>query len=300
MTTQLRGTIIKTPDASPGLLMVNGRQKPFVIEGMWKSPVAPAVNMTVDAEFDSAGSIQSLAVVDPQQADGGKLNQISDAAQQHGRDAAVIARQGFGALVARTGKVTLAAAIIVWITWFFMPGAGFSISFLGVAQTKSFTLWDALSLDPKNNMEPGTFGFLNLVVIAAIVAPFAASFLRQKWARWLYAAPLACLVIAWIAIAYDFSEAVSGSGRVGAALTGIQLVPEYGTFLAALASLVVAARVFRRSATGDARRGAQGYIVGTVPSGNEICANPECKAPLELGAKFCAKCGTQRAPAASF
>jgi hypothetical protein len=43
MTTQLRGTIIKTPDSSPGLLVVEGQQKTFTLEGAWKSPVAPMV-----------------------------------------------------------------------------------------------------------------------------------------------------------------------------------------------------------------------------------------------------------------
>ena len=29
-----RGTIIKTPDATPGLVMVNGAQKSFTLEGV--------------------------------------------------------------------------------------------------------------------------------------------------------------------------------------------------------------------------------------------------------------------------
>ena len=129
MRTQLRGTIIKTPDSSPGLLVVDGQQKTFTLEGAWKSPVAPMVNMAVDIELDGAGFITRLTAVDPQQAAREKLEQIGGAAQQHGKEAAEIARQGVGALVARMGKVPLVATVIVWITWFFMPGAGFSISF---------------------------------------------------------------------------------------------------------------------------------------------------------------------------
>jgi hypothetical protein len=251
MTAQLRGTIIKTPENGPGLLVVNGQQKTFTLEGVWKSEVAPAVNMAVDIEFDGAGSIRGLTVVDAQRAAREKLEQIGGAAQEHGKQAAAIASKGIGALAARMGKVTLTAAVIVWIGWFFMPGAGLSVSFFGAGQTKSFTLWDALSLDPKNNLNPGTFGFLNLLVIAGIVAPFAASYMRQKGARYLHAAPLACLLIAWIAIAYDFSEAVGASG-IAAGISGLSLSPEYGTFIAGLASLVVAAGVFRRPASKSA------------------------------------------------
>lgn len=293
MTPQLRGTIIKTPDSTPGLLIVGGQQKTFTLERVWKSGVAPAVNMAVDIEFDGAGLITGLIAVDPQQAAREKLERIGDQAQKRGKEAAAIAQQGVGTLAARMGKVALASTVIVWISWFFMPGAGFSISFLGVGQTKSFTLWDALSLDPKNNMNPGTFGLLNLLVIAAILAPFAASFVRQKWARWLYAAPLAGLLVAWIAIESDFSEAVSGSGSIAAGLTGIKLVPEYGTFLAALASLVVAARVLRRPPTASV---AQPPTADVVSSIGGFCT--KCGKPLTLGGEFCTGCGARRAQAA--
>ena len=60
MTTQLKGTIIKTPDTSPGLLVADGQQKTFALEGAWKSQVAPAVNMAVDIELDGAGFITCL------------------------------------------------------------------------------------------------------------------------------------------------------------------------------------------------------------------------------------------------
>jgi len=296
MTTQHRGTIIKTPDSSPGLLVVEGQQKTFTLEGVWKSPIAPAVNMAVDIEFDGVGSITGLTVADSQQAAREKFGQIGGVAQQHGKEAAEIARQGVGPLVARMGKVTLVATVIVWITWFFMPGAGFSISFLGTGQTKSFTLWDALSLDPKNNMNPGPFGLLNLVVIAGILAPIAASFIRQRWARYLYAAPLACLLVAWIAIEYDFSEAVAGAG-IAARMTGIQLVPEYGTFLAALASVVVAVRVLRRKASASATSVAKPPTSGVPFSANGFCTN--CGQPRSPGASFCTECGSQHASAAA-
>ena len=93
MTPQQRGTIIKTPDSSPGLLIVDGQQKSFTLEGVWKSAVAPAVNMAVDIEFDGAGSITGLTVVDTQQVAREKLGQIGGVAQQHGKEAAEIARQ---------------------------------------------------------------------------------------------------------------------------------------------------------------------------------------------------------------
>ena len=46
---RLRGTIVKVPDPGPGLLVVNGQQKQFTLEGIWKSPVAPAVTASARA-----------------------------------------------------------------------------------------------------------------------------------------------------------------------------------------------------------------------------------------------------------
>jgi hypothetical protein len=293
MTLQQTGTIIKTPDNAPGLLIVAGQQKPFTLEGVWKSPVAPAVNMAVDVEFDAVGSVTGLTVVDPQQAASDKLNQIGGAAQQHGKEAAEMARQGAGALVARMGKVTLAAAVVIWLAWFFMPGLGFSVSFFGAGQTKSFTLWDALTLDPNNNMNPGSIGFLNLLVLAGIAAPFVASFLRNRQARFLYAAPLACLLIAWITIEYEFSQVLAASG-ITANIAGIKLLPDYGTVVAGVASLVVAARVLRGSATQNVRSSvASAPVGGVVIPASGFCR--KCGKPLSATGEFCIGCGARRA-----
>jgi len=244
---KVRASILRMPGDGPGLLFVDGRQWPFTVDNVWKSPVAPSVNMLVDVDFDGQGNITAIAAVDPQEVAREKLGQIGGAAQQHGKEAAAIARQGAGSPVARMGKVTLAAAVILWLAWFFMPGLGFSVSLLGAGQTKSYTLWDALTLDPNNDMNPGSVGFLNLIVIAGIAAPFVASFLRHRQARFLYAAPLACLLIAWFTIEYEFNQVLAASGI--AANMGIKMLPDFGTFVAGAASLVVVARVLRGSAS---------------------------------------------------
>lgn len=38
---KVRGTIVKVPDTSPGLLFVNGQQKSFTLEGVWQSSSSP-------------------------------------------------------------------------------------------------------------------------------------------------------------------------------------------------------------------------------------------------------------------
>jgi hypothetical protein len=80
-----RGTIIKVPDATPGLLIVNGQQLAFTLEGRWRSPVAPAANMAVEVDLDDRGTVAGLSVVDAQQIAREKLEQFGGVAQQQGK-----------------------------------------------------------------------------------------------------------------------------------------------------------------------------------------------------------------------
>src|SRR5688572_14201097 len=117
-----RTTVIKIPDSTPGLLFINGQQKAFTLEGIWKSPIAPAANMAVDVDMDTSGTIVGITAVDSQQIAKEKLNQLSNVAQEQGKVAAEMAKQGVGALAARMGKIALGATVLIWVAWFFLPG----------------------------------------------------------------------------------------------------------------------------------------------------------------------------------
>lgn len=59
-----RGVVLRDTSAGSGLLMVEGRQLPFHLEGLWRSPVAPKPDMAVEAEFDGEGTLVGLRVVE--------------------------------------------------------------------------------------------------------------------------------------------------------------------------------------------------------------------------------------------
>jgi hypothetical protein len=158
----------------------------------------------------------------------------------------IIARKGFGAIVARMGLVTLIAAIFVWIAWFLLTGFTIAISFFGAAEANSSTIWNALALDPTSNMAAGSHGFLSFLVLVLIVLPFAAPFIRVPFAKYFYAAPLVALLLAWATVEYEFSHMLSlMKAQMGDIPAGmVTMSTSYGTYLALLASLVVAARIF--------------------------------------------------------
>jgi hypothetical protein len=242
---KVRGTIVKVPDASPGLLFFNGEQKSFTLEGVWKSPVAPAANMTVDVDLDGAGAITGLRVVDSQQLNKERLNQLSGVAQERGKEAAKLAQQGVGALAARTGKVALATLVVLWIVWFFVPG--YKID-LGLVGSHSFTFWEFLGFDlsdPSSLAGGGTnHGFFSLLGLLAIVAPLAAPFIPDPRAKYLNALPLAYVVIAIAAMKWNISRAAGGLGGDVSSAIGMT----FGTYVLILAAVVLAAQTFKHPA----------------------------------------------------
>jgi hypothetical protein len=204
-----RGTIIKVPDVTPGLLIVDGRQLPFSLEGRWRSPVAPAVNMSVDVELDSSGAVASVSVVDAQQVARERLEQFGGLAQQQGKAAAEMARQGVGALAARMGTAPLVAAAAIWVAWFFLPAV--NITFF--AESRSFTFWQILGLNLQNPFNlTGSHGLFGMVGLLAIAAPFAHPVVAHPRASWLNAAPLAFVVLAVARLFYNINRAAANVG----------------------------------------------------------------------------------------
>lgn len=194
-----RGTVIKVPDRAPGIVMVNGEQKFFALENVWKSPVAPATNMTVEVEFDATGAIVAIAVLDSEQLAKERMNQLSGVAQERSREAAEFAKKGVGELATRMGAVALGSAVLVWIAWFFFPAAGVDTG----GGKLSFTFWSLIGVnfkDLESVANGGSHGLFSILGLLAIAAPFAAPFLRAGWSKYLNAAPLAYIVIALVVV----------------------------------------------------------------------------------------------------
>jgi hypothetical protein len=206
---RVRSTIVKVPDASPGILFLNGQQRPFSLEGVWRSPVAPSANMTVDVDLDHAGAITAITVVDSHQFTKERMTQLGGVAQEHGKEAAKLAQKGIGALAARMGAVALGSAVLVWIAWFFLPAAH-----IDVGGQLSFSFWDLLGVNfnnPESLALGGSHGLFSFLGLIAIAAPFAAPFIGAAWSKYLNVAPLAYIVIALITI---FASEHSALGQV--------------------------------------------------------------------------------------
>lgn len=245
-----RGSIIKVPDSTPGLLYVNGQQKSFTMDGVWKSPVAPAPNMIVEVELDAAGGIIGLTAIDPQQLSKERMQHATAAAQEQGKQVAAMASKGIGAIASRMGNVTLGAAVVIWIAWFFLPAVSLNMFVIN----QSFTFWRILAIDLNNPLTMGdpnaSVGFLGIIGLVAIAAPFAAAYLKFPWAKYLYAAPLVFIALFGLKMWWDISSLMGQAQKEMGGL-GVDMSKTitsafsfgFGLYVLVIAAVVVAARV---------------------------------------------------------
>ncbi len=187
----------------------------------------------------------AVTVVDSQQPTPERLNQLGSAAQEHGKEAAKLARQGIGALVARMGKVAFGAAVLLWIAWFLLPAASLSGR---AVYPQSYTFWGLIGINFTDMllMQPaishGLFAILGLIASAA---PFAAPFIQTAWARYLNAAPLAYVLAAWIAIYINENSAFGVIAKEGG-VSPFSL--SWGIFVLTAAAIVLAAGALKKPA----------------------------------------------------
>ncbi|NMV38563.1 hypothetical protein [Ralstonia insidiosa] len=206
---QQRGRILRDTRTGPGLIIVNGRQYPFTLEGVWRSNEAPAVNMTVDALFDDTGELTALVAVPDTQL-----------AREKADDAVAVLKARGGQLAARVGTGTLVGTGLLAMAWFALntvsvqltPGMKMGMSLwklLGVLNASG----DAMAALSGNGGSSGMYGVLAIVALAG---PVASYFVRDAHAQLANCLPL--LFLLGIALAFYLSISNSLSQAQGAAM----------------------------------------------------------------------------------
>lgn len=205
-----RGKVLRDAHLGPGLLMVDGRQYPFVLEGLWKSDVPAKPGLAVDVAFDPEGNISAIVAV-PE----------SQLAREQAELALAAAKKGGAALAARMaatfGVRNLAAAGLLMVSWLFLTSASIRTP-LG---SWDFTFWQLLGyLNVGNSFEllmeggrhsPGT-GLYGLLAWLAIAGPFIHHVWNDRRAVLGGLLPLFFLLGAGIAIRSAFRSSFGPAG----------------------------------------------------------------------------------------
>ena len=242
-----RGKALRDPYSGPGLLMVEGQQYQFSLDGVWKSEVPPKPGQIVEVELDTEGKVKAVSVVPDSQL----TKEQAEAAMAVAREKGAILASG---LVARFGARTLIAAGLLVVGWFFLSAVSVQIPFLGKLE---FSFWQVLgflnstnvleAMDRRGSPSPGLYGFLACIAIAG---PFVHHFWKDKRAFLAGALPLLFMVVVVGLLIRSSIQSAFGGGATGQmAEMSNQLRDEamkavslgFGTYLSILASLYFAA-----------------------------------------------------------
>lgn len=184
-----RGKVLRDPHVGPGLLMVEGKQYPFLLEGLWRSEVPAKPGLVVNVDFDDQGNLNAITAVPQSQLD---------------QEQAELSRAGAPNRVLeiwtlRTGTLTrVAAAAVLVVSWFFLTAVSVHLPLLGKLD---FTLWQILGylnsgnslqfLGVSGNPDSGVFGFVAILVLAG---PFLHYFWKDPRAMLCGTLPLSFMV----------------------------------------------------------------------------------------------------------
>lgn len=63
MPVKARGKILREPTQHPGIVMIQGQQFRFQVEGVWRSETAPKAGLVVDVDLDNNLQVIGMSVV---------------------------------------------------------------------------------------------------------------------------------------------------------------------------------------------------------------------------------------------
>ncbi len=238
-----RGRVQRDTSVGDGVLAVEGIQYAFTLERMWRSEMPPRLGMLVEVTFDTQGAPESIVAVPDGQIAKEQAEQALASAKQHGTALA-------GTVKSRFAIPVLTAEVILLIGFFLLPNV--TIGFVN----RSLTGWDLIGLDV-NTLSTNAHGFLGLLALLCLFAPLAVPFLKQRWSRWLYVAPLGFTAVAPVTLYFQIENAGHAARESAGDLLGAAAAREMtnqvagmfhigiGVFVVAICALYLASRSFK-------------------------------------------------------
>jgi len=198
-----RGKVLRDVSTGPGLLMVEGQQYQFTLEGVWKSEVAPKPSQVVDVDFDQTGKITSITAVSDSQL----AKEQADKAKEKGKEI-------WGSIVAKVGLPNLVAGAVLFIGWFWLTTVSVNVPFGGKLE---FTFWQVLGylnasniLDVMERNGHGSAGIYGFFALVCLAAPFVQYFWKDKRAALGGILPLLFMILVAVMVNHSLSTAMGG------------------------------------------------------------------------------------------
>jgi hypothetical protein len=189
------------------LLIVEGQQHQFFLEGVWKSDVPPKPGLAVDVEFDGQGTLNGITAVPESQLAKEQAEIALAAAKKRGAALA-------SSMVAKFGMPQLMAAGVLIFSWLFLTTVSAQLPFLGELE---FTFWQVLGYLNSGNLpqalerhESPATGIYGLLAVAAIAGPFLHHFWKDKRAALGGLVPLIFVLVVGILVRSSIHNALGG------------------------------------------------------------------------------------------
>lgn len=232
MDRKTRGKILRDTSLGPGLIIVEGRQYPFDLEGTWKSDCVPKADMTVEVEFAPDGLVSAIYHVTESQLAKEQARQAAELAKEKGAELV-------GDMLARFGAPTLITMAALVAGWFFLNTLSVQIS---STERIGISFWKILAVvnSPSNLINAlgygqgdgaGMYGFLAII---ALVAPLAPYFWKDPRAHLGNLLPLAFMFYVGVTIYWGIHDSARQAQGAMSAFGGAQAAEMAAEMAAAL------------------------------------------------------------------
>lgn len=206
-----RGRVLRDPHQGPGLLMVEGRQYPFLMDKIWRSEVPATPGLVVDVDFDNQGNLNGITAVSKSQAGRSGHDALPSRSVARSSSESWVRANGF--------LMRFAASAGLLLCWLYLSAISVRLPFFG---RLDLTFWQILGYLDANNVrqvtdvttspDAGAWGFLALLTLAG---PFLPLFWRNRWAHLAGILPLSFIGLVTFRIVAAMQATLAAGISVG-------------------------------------------------------------------------------------
>jgi hypothetical protein len=190
-----RGKVLREPNAGPGLVMIDGQQFRFWLDGIWRSETLPTRGLAVEVELDRSLQVTGMTPIAEPQVVRDQVEAVLSQPKHHRTEIA-------HGMVHKIGLSAILAGLLL-IGWCFLGTLSIPIPLAG---TVNLTFWQLLGLvntprgleaaAGKENLNAGMYA---VFAVIALTGPFFHHFWKDKRAFLGGAAPLVFMLVIWFA-----------------------------------------------------------------------------------------------------
>lgn len=163
-----RGRVLRNPHGGRGLLMVEGKQYPFLMDALWRSEQPARPGLPVSVDFDAQGNLAGITAVPESQIRSQQMHSKSN-----------LADSLLGFEVADQNKwIPIAGSALLLFSWLFLTAVSIHLPSLGKLDLTVWQILGALNSgtlpsipEIADSSDPGLLGFVALLALAGPLLP---------------------------------------------------------------------------------------------------------------------------------